>query len=60
MSGIAVLIVALILLIAAIYNLFPTFASVARRVYRAKKQNVSLIIICQKIDILIRNKCAIA
>jgi hypothetical protein len=40
MSGIAVLIVALILLIAAIYNLFPMFANVARRVYRAKNKTL--------------------
>lgn len=38
MSGIAVLIVALILLIAAIYNLFLMFASVVNQVYRAKNK----------------------
>lgn len=56
MSGIAVLIVALIYSLLQFIIFFPMFANVARRVYRAKKQNVSLIIIFEKPDDLIRNK----
>ncbi|MBZ7064773.1 small membrane protein [Klebsiella oxytoca] len=54
MSGIAVLIVALILLIAAIYNLFSYVRERRQSSLPSKKKNVSLLIICQKINNAVR------